>query len=176
MIGPKGRPKFGRIAVKRGRRQRLHDGGSTPAPRRTKSADSFKTGSSASIVRFLKSQEGHHVARHSKRARDMGCSSPGMEDSEGPQTRHPACCLPSARRQGALNSTPSPRNLSRPTQAMQAGMSREPSGRGPKREARSLVMASEVTFRGRALRLRRDDGGCSPAEIAIGQALLDHSN
>jgi hypothetical protein len=37
-------------------------------------------------------------------------------------------------------------------------------------------MASEVTFHGRVLRLRRDDGGYSPAEIAIGQALLDHSN
>jgi hypothetical protein len=37
-------------------------------------------------------------------------------------------------------------------------------------------MASEVTFHGRVLRLRRDDGGYSPAEIAIGRALLDHSN
>jgi hypothetical protein len=55
-------------------------------------------------------------------------------------------------------------------------MLREPSGRGPKREARTLVMATEVTFRGRALRLRSDDGGYLPAEIAIGQALLDHSN
>jgi hypothetical protein len=37
-------------------------------------------------------------------------------------------------------------------------------------------MASEVTFCGQALRLRGDDGGYSPAEIAIGQALLDHSS
>jgi hypothetical protein len=37
-------------------------------------------------------------------------------------------------------------------------------------------MATEVTFRGWTVRLRRDDRSYSPAEIAIGQALLDHSN